>query len=121
MVETTDVRVRDRFVQGVLLTWIPFFIVVVPFCLTAFRGIAASKATGVGAVVGGWSEGLCTFGVVAMLACQVAAIVFLSRRTPKGSALRSLFAVFSIFCSVLMIAVVILSTWSLWHLQTMLR
>ena len=61
---TDDVKGK-RFLWGVLLAWIPFFFFVLPAFFNAFREISTPKATGLGAVAGGFTEAFATFGFAA--------------------------------------------------------
>ena len=57
---------RTRFVTGAMLAWIPFLLFFVLAILNAFRSIGENKATGLGAVAGGLTEGLVIFGFAAL-------------------------------------------------------
>ena len=114
-------RTRIRFVKGALLAWIPFLLFFVPAILNAFRGISANKATGLGAVAGGFSEGLVIFGFTAILISEVAALVLLFRSFSKGNALRSLLSVVSICCSGLVIAMMGAFVWLTAYMRSLPR
>ena len=107
-------RKGKRFVWGLVLAWIPFLVFIGPMIyafLSVFRGLSEQKATGVGAVAGGFTEALATFGFVALLMSQVAAITFLVRSFSKANPVRSLFSVLSIFCSGLIIGTMGICAW----------
>ena len=74
-----DDRTKARFVNGLLLAWIPFVFFFAPMAVTFVRELSPQKATGLGAVAGGLSEGLITFGLAAIVVTQVGAIVLLAR------------------------------------------
>jgi|GEM_PF-3524939 len=99
------------FVKGVLLTWVPFLLFMVPMLANTFRGVSESKATGLAAVAGGISEGLATFGLAAMVISQILAIFLLARTFDRGHFLRSLLSAVSMFCSLLLIAFTGVSVW----------
>ncbi len=71
------------------------------------------KATGMGAVAGGISEALTTFGLTSFAACQVTAIVLLVRGWSRGHPLRGLFAVLSICLSAANLLLVVRIAWLL--------
>ncbi|MGA2962289.1 MAG: hypothetical protein ABSD96_11500 [Candidatus Korobacteraceae bacterium] len=106
-----DKTMKDRFLKGVLLAWVSFFVFIVPGLIYSFRGISENKATGMGAVAGGVSEGLMTFGVAAMMITQIASIILLARTFEKGHSLRSLFSVVSICCSLLLVSITAVFVW----------
>jgi hypothetical protein len=93
-----DQAQHKRFVQGIALAWIPFIFLFVFGLQNTFRGIAASKATGLGAVAGGLAEGFATFGFAAMLVMQVSAAVLLVRSFSKAYWGRSIVTVASLIC-----------------------
>ena len=66
---------RQRFFFGLLLAWAPLL----SFVWIAFRSISSQKTSGLGAVAGGVSEALITFGLIAGVAFQIAAIFLLVR------------------------------------------
>jgi hypothetical protein len=100
---------KKRFLWGILLAWVPW----VPIILSAFRGISEQKATGLGAVAGGISESLILWGLITMVICQVAAILWLTRSFSREHAMRGLISGFSICLSTVMLA---LMGWVAWLL-----
>jgi hypothetical protein len=58
-----------------------------------------------------------TFGLVAFVVCQVAAIVLLARGMRRKEWGRSMEAVVSIVSSVGILALTALATWWLWHVS----
>jgi hypothetical protein len=113
----SDDAKKRRFLWGVLLAWIPFFFLVFPAVLSAFREISTSKTTGLGVVAAGLAEAFVNFGLAATFAFEVAAIVLLVRAFSKEHTLRSFFAVISICCSGLMLAILGLCLWFFSHLR----
>jgi hypothetical protein len=88
-----------------------------PGLFSAFRGVSQEKATGLAAVAGGFAEALMTFGLVAFVVCQVAAIVLLARGVRRDQWGQSMAAVVSIVCSVGILALMALAMWWLWHVR----
>ncbi|MFI5089915.1 MAG: hypothetical protein ACHP7P_07635 [Terriglobales bacterium] len=105
-----DAIKRKRFLWGVLLAWAPFLFFVIGF-LSAIRGISSQKATGLGAVAGGISEFLATFGLAVTVVFEVCAIVLLLRAFSRGHSARSFFSVLSLCCSGFMILFLGLFFW----------
>ena|SRR5579864_4398354 len=109
-VETTYEPRRNRFVWGLVLAWAP----AIPFIIgmsNTFRGISEHKATGLGAVAGGLAEAYLIFGLVAVFAFQVGAIVLLAGSFSEGHLLRAFFSLASIGWSVLTLLFFGLSLW----------
>lgn len=104
---------QKRFLWGVALAWIPWIPAMVGL-RNAFAGISNTKATGLAAVAGGIAEAYVTFGLVATLICEGAAIVLLFGAFARGHGVRSAFSVLSICMSGLMILLFCLSVWFLW-------
>ena len=90
---------RKTFVWGLLLVWSPivlFIVSNVPAVLT----ISRQRTSGLGAVAGGLSEALATYGLFVALASQVLAIVLLVRAFSQGQSLRrALVSIISICCA----------------------
>jgi hypothetical protein len=95
--------VQSKFIKGLLFAWIPLLFFIVPGFLTAFRSISSQRTTGLGAVAGGLSEGLATFGLVAIAACEVYGVILLAGTFSKEQFLRRSVAVISIGCGVLLV------------------
>jgi len=108
---------KKRFVWGLGLAWVPVLLVVGPGLVMSFRGVSQEKATGLGAVAGGTAEALVSFGFVAFVVCQVAAIVLLARGIRREAWGGSMAAVVTIVCSVGMLSLMTLAMWWLWHLR----
>jgi hypothetical protein len=84
-------RKRNRFILGMVLAWVPFLPLV-----NVFRGLSENKATGVGAVAGGFAEVGATYFLLLAPVCIVAAFVLLLRSFSRGHPLRTFFAVVSL-------------------------
>ncbi|HZR32085.1 MAG TPA: hypothetical protein VFA76_09560 [Terriglobales bacterium] len=101
-VHTDDLK-RKRFLWGVALAWLPSL----PFFLfgvyNAFKGMESQKATGLGAVAGGWSEVLCTVGLATVFIVPATAIVLLTRSFSTGHGTRKMLSLLSIaWCALLL-------------------
>ncbi|MGC2321995.1 MAG: hypothetical protein WA463_05135 [Terriglobales bacterium] len=94
-----DAIKRKRFLWGVLLAWIPFLFLILPIAVAFVSSLSSQKATGLGAVAGGLSEAMVTFGLAVTLAFELIAIVLLLRAFSRGHPLRAFFSVLSICCS----------------------
>ncbi|MGC2193057.1 MAG: hypothetical protein WA628_00170 [Terriglobales bacterium] len=108
---------KKRFAWGVGLVWVPMLLLLGPGLFNAFRVIGQEKATGLAAEAGGFAEALATFGLLAFVVCQVAAIVLLARGMRREEWGRSMVAVVSIVSSVGILALTALATWWLWHVR----
>ena len=106
-------RKRKWFVWGILLAWTPSIPLVIMF-FNSFREISTQKATGLGAVAGGVSEGYTTFGFILALVLPVGAIVLLAKSISGGHRMRSLFSILSICWSALALFFVSLFVWLLY-------
>jgi len=100
-----DALSKRRFLWGALLAWAPWIPTLIGFGYL-FVGINNSKATGLAAVAGDMAELLVWWGIVTMIICQVAAIVWLFRSFSSTHILRSLIAAVSVFASGLMLVLV---------------
>ena len=88
-------RVRRLFLYGIALAWLPLLPMIVGLA-NAFRGISNEKATGVGAVAGGFAEiGMIYFLLLAPI-CVVAAFICLARSLSHLHSLRKVFAIISL-------------------------
>jgi hypothetical protein len=98
------------FLWGVVLAGISS----VPFIILLFnvlRGMSQQKATGLGAVAGGWTEAYATFGFILTFVLPVAAIVLLSRSLSGGNLTRRVCSVLSIVWSGFMLLVYAVGGW----------
>src|SRR6266576_6131909 len=108
---TTAKRVR----AGLLLVWIPLLFFIVPTAIgiiDALAQIATQKQTGLGAVAGGFTEMVVTFGLVVIVGSQVAAIVMLLRTLSRSHPIRTTIAIFSVCCSGVFLLALGLILWS---------
>lgn len=104
---------QKRFLWGVVLAWAPWVPMMIGLSYL-FRGMWSSKATGIGAVAGGFAEGYLLAGLAATLICEVGAMALLFRAFSRGHGVRNVFSVLSICVSGLMIVLFGLSVWMLW-------
>ena len=70
---------QSGFVKGLLFAWIPLAIVLFPTMISVLRSLSPQKTTGLGAVAGGISQALVTFGIIAFIACEVYGVILLVR------------------------------------------
>jgi hypothetical protein len=95
MKEEADINGKT-FVWGVLLAWSPIALFVVSM-VRAMIEMSGQRTSGLGAVAGGLSEVLVTYGLLISFASQILAIVLLVRAISEGrSAGRTVLAVISI-------------------------
>ena len=88
----TETAGRTKFRWGLLLAWIPLLFFIVPTVIgfvNAFVSITNQRATGLAAVAGGFAEVLATFGLVAVVGSEVAAIVMLMRSLSRSHPMRT--------------------------------
>jgi hypothetical protein len=104
---------QKRFLWGIALAWAPWVPTMVGLA-SAFRGISNTKATGLAAVAGGFTETYVLVGLAATLICEVSAMALLFRAFSRGHGVRSAFSLLSICMSGLMILVFCLSLWLFW-------
>lgn len=108
--ETTCEAGKNRFVWGLVLAWAP----AIPFIIgmsTTFRGLSERKATGIGAVLGGFVEAYFLFGLAATLAFQVGAVFLLIRTPSNGKPLHGFLSFGSMAWSILMLILLGLFLW----------
>jgi hypothetical protein len=104
---------KKWFLWGVVLAWAPWLPILVGLAHTLLS-ISKQKATGIGAVAGGLTEIFVVWGIGAILIGQVIAIALLFRTFAPGHILRSLFSIFSICLSAMMLVLVGLFLWLSW-------
>ena len=104
-----------RYRWGIALAWVPLIVFYVFGLRNAFRGIIANKATGLGAVAGGFVEGMTILGIVSLFSTQIGSIVLLSRTFSKVSGSRAALSIVTIGLSFLAIALTAGSLWLLFH------
>jgi hypothetical protein len=105
-----DDRKRQRFFWGLALAWLPLLPVLVGFA-NAFRGMSAQKATGLGAVAGGFAEMGVVFVMTLTPVFAISAIALLVRSFSKAHPVRSALAVISLCWTVLMMSVLTFLLW----------
>jgi hypothetical protein len=109
-----EIADRNKFRWGMLLAWIPLLLFIVPTALSvisAFVSKANERATGLGAVAGGFAEVLATFGLVVVVGSEVVAIVMLLRTLSRSHTKRNIVAIGSVCCSGLLLSLVGLFLW----------
>lgn len=102
---------RQRFRWGVSLAWGSFVLFFAPGFIQIFGTIEEQKATGLGAVAGGLSEGFFTFGVTVAVVLQLTALVFLTRSFRAQSSARKLLSVLAMACSAFILLMAGVSVW----------
>lgn len=108
-----DLR-RRRFLWGVVLAWLPFFLFVIPFVVQAFGEIAEQKATGVAALLASVSGGFFILGMAGAFALPLAAVVLLVRSFSTEHPRRVFLAVMSIGASAMVLLLAGVSLWLLY-------
>ena len=101
---------KGWFLWGIVLVGlssIPFLVM----SFTAFRGVSQEKATGLGAVAGGLTEGYATLGCILTVILPLGAIVLLCKSFSGGQRVRKIFAVLSICWSVALLFLFGLGAW----------
>jgi len=104
---------KKRFFWGLLLVWTPWLPTLIGLA-NAFRGISTEKATGLGAVAGGFTELFVTVGLISTVVYQVVAIVLFGRAFEKGHWFRNLFSAVSIAFSALLLLLTCGFVWLSW-------
>ncbi len=108
--EATDQAARKAYVWGLILAWAP----AIPFIIgmrTIFGGLSERKATGIGAVAGGFVEAYFLFGLAATFAFQVGAVFLLIRTPSNGKPFHSFLSFGSMAWSILMLILLGLFLW----------
>jgi hypothetical protein len=96
-----------------LLAWAPLVPILIGLGF-AFRGIWNTRATGLAAVAGGIAELLVLWGLVSMIACQVAAIVCLVRSISREHLIRSVVSAASACASAVILLLIGVFLWLVW-------
>jgi len=115
MASNGEITTAKRLRAGLLLVWIPLLFFIVPTAIgiiRAFAEIATQKQTGLGAIAGGPTEAIATFGLVAIFGSQITAIVMLLRTLSRSHPIRTIVAIISICCSGLLLVALGLFLWS---------
>jgi len=79
--------------------------------ISTIAQMSTQNATGLGAVAGGFTEVVATFGLVVIVASEVAAIVMLLRTLSRSHPVRTTVAGISICCSGLLLLALGLFLW----------
>jgi hypothetical protein len=103
-------RKRRSFFWGTILTATLSIPLIVVF-FTAFRGIFAQHAIGLGAVAGGLAEAYVTLGVLLSLGLPAGAIVLLLRSFSAGHRIRTPISLLCICACVFIMALAGLFVW----------
>ena len=114
MESNAETMSAKRLRLGLLLAWTPLMFFIVPTAIGIIGAIAqmsTQNATGLGAVAGGFTEVVATFGLVVIVASEVAAIVMLLRTLSRSHPVRTTVAVISICCSGLLLLALGLFLW----------
>jgi uncharacterized membrane protein len=111
-----DDQKKKRFLWGVALAWPPFLIFI-PALLNMFKGISEHKATGLGAVAGGFSEAFAGFGFLTVIVFEIGGIVLLVRSFSRENPGRSTVAVLTIGASGFMLLIQGLLVWLFFSLM----
>ncbi len=102
-----------RFLWGIALVWAPWIPILIAFGDVLYQ-MSRAKATGLGAVAGGFSEIFVMYGVVGTLVAQLFAIVLLSKSLLPGRPVRNFFSILSLCLSGLMIVMIAVFLWLSW-------
>jgi hypothetical protein len=103
---------RQTFVWGVVLAWGPIAFFMLGM-VREFMALSAQKTSGLGAVAGGLSEALVTYGLLIGFASPILAIVLLIRAISQSrSASRTFVAVISVCGAGMVLLVSVAALWS---------
>lgn len=106
-----EVVAQHRFRWGIILAWVPLAFFIATAARELVGAIQSNKATGLGAVAGGLSEAVVTFGFVAIVVSEMAGIVMLLRTFSRKHPMRGFIAVVSMCFSALLLLVLGLFLW----------
>jgi hypothetical protein len=81
--------------------------------ISALAQMSTQNTTGLGAVAGGFTEVVATFGLVVIVGSEVAAIVMLLRTLSRSHPFRTIVAIISICCSGMLLLALGLFLWSI--------
>ncbi len=108
--QPNDVAKR-RFVWGMLLAWSPIAFITSILLAMVVPTISSTKATGLGAVAGGFTEAFFSLGVVVTVVFEITGLVLLVRSFSKGHYGRAIVSIVSILCSGVMLSIFALVMW----------
>lgn len=100
---------QSKLTKGLLFTWIPLLLFIIPGLVSALGSMSSQKATGVGLLSSLSWYYLSAFVMVAVAACEVYGVILLSGTFSKEQLLRGFIAAVSIGCGVLGVLFVIVS------------
>lgn len=83
------------FRKGLLFAWVPVIFVLFPTLVSFIRSLSPHETTGLGAVAGGLSQALVTFGIVAFVGCEVYGLILLVRTLSTVSSAAKVLGVLS--------------------------
>jgi hypothetical protein len=99
-----------RFLWGIALVWLPW----IPILIAFGYALSAAKATGIAAVVGGFTEIFLMYGVIGAFIAQLFAIVLLSKSLLPEWPVRNFFSILSLCLSGLLIVLIAVFLWLSW-------
>jgi hypothetical protein len=99
------------FRKGLLFAWLPAVIVLFPTLVSFVRSISPDKTTGLGAVAGGLSQALTTFGILAFVVCEVYGLILLLRTLSRVSSTARVLGVLSAGVASLAVTFIMLFIW----------
>jgi hypothetical protein len=95
---------RKWFLWGMVLAWTPSIPIIIGV-LDSFRGVSEQKATGPGAIAGGFADAYLIFGLILAFVFPVGAVVLLARSFSGGHGMRALISVLSLCWSTVMLSI----------------
>jgi hypothetical protein len=98
-----DTSMQSKFMRGLLFAWVPVLFLVVPVSITIVKQASSQKAMGLGVVAGGLSVPLTTFGLLAIVCCELYGAILLLEGLSKEQPFRALLALVSIGCGLLFV------------------
>jgi hypothetical protein len=72
-----DASMQSKFMKGLLFAWVPVLFLVVPVSITIVKQASSQKAMGLGVIAGGLSVPLTTFGLLAIVCCELYGAILL--------------------------------------------
>ena len=112
MEANTERTATRRFRWGLLLAWIPLTFFLIPTVLGIIASVTSpQRATGLGAIAGGLSEALATFGLIVTIGCELGGIVLLVRTLSRSHLVRGMVTIISVCFSALLLLVLALFLW----------
>jgi hypothetical protein len=115
MESSADITSAKRLRLGLILAWTPLMFFIIPAAIgiiSTLAQISTRSTTGLGAVAGGPTYAIATFGLVAMVGSEAAAILLLLRTLSRSHPLRTVVAIISICSSGLLLLGLGMFLWS---------